>query len=497
MDFATEMNKIISLELEEFKLFINRKVKANKNYLEQLFWLSNGIQMTVLNYLIEAHQETQNDSNDIDPSKDLTAKIDYVVKLSRDVNVGEPLHQAILSEKNKLALHLLGTEKNNYPVEDSAKFNVNYLLDLLRKKSNEIVEGITASLFDLNRRDSEGRTLISLILDTKNLEILFNLLMNKPNVHAATSMTNAKVPFQPIHQAVALDHADGIRLLAQQEANLSNPLGLMKDTPVLLAARLGKINALEALLELPVDNLKLEVENNHLFEDKTTGHTAMDELCKRILDNTEKSEAIRGVAMLLCRGAEPPRSDALRNLLSTNRVDLLKAVHEYLEDKPQLVDSFVNQCHLTESALHYIVYADHSWGSSIRHLFGKPSDVAFMVEGLVVRKYSNPINPQGKGDPLPTTATVNLSAEKEPLKLYAEFVRRYNQAYDSQLLSNPWSTMRWMIAEGRCDWATVLRYSSTNPTSRTRIIIHEMFNPIPGVHDDVGSNAQESIQLSG
>jgi hypothetical protein len=232
--------------------------------------------------------------------------------------------------------------------------------------------------------------------------------------------------------------------------------------------------------------------NNNFFPYKKNGHTAIEELCEHIASNNEKDEAIRGVALLLCRGAEPPDDEEMRQLLSSNRIALLKAVHSYLADKPGLVDAFVNRCHLREGVLHNIVYADHSWGSSIRHLFGTPSDVALIIENLVTRKYDSPQVDKPTAVPLSSTTAEHLVKETNPLKLYAEFVRRYTQAYDSQLIPNRWSTMRWMIAEGNCDWATVVNYARNHPTSRTRIIYNEMFHPIPKVNESIEETLSES-----
>lgn len=482
MDFVSEMNEILGLELDQFKKFIQKKLEENENYLEELFWVPNGSQMTVLNYLIEQYQEPK---EGMEPDKELIARIDFVLNSTKDANVGEPLHQAIAARKIHLALHLLGVDEISFTPREGEKTDVLSVLSEVRKKIEKVLESLKRYFFDMDRRDDYGRTLLSLSLDTKRTELLIAILARKPTIHARTLRTSTRVAFQPIHQAIVLDYAEGITLLAGMGAQLTNPLGSMKDTPVILAARLGKINALEALLALPVERLSLEVENNHLFEDKQTGHNAVEELCERMINDKGKAEALRGIAMLICHGAEPPRNETMRNLLRSERVSFLKAVSNYLVDKPQLVDSFVNRCHLRESALHNIVYADHSWGSSIRHLFGTPSEAAFIVEELVTRKYSDPSYVHENVSSLATTATENLQSEKNPLKLYAEFVRRYTQAYDSQMITNRWSTMRWMIAEGNCDWDTVVRYSRNHPTSRTRIVLNEMFNPIPRVHDDI------------
>lgn len=492
MDFLTEINSALDLGFEEFKMFVQRKLQVNKGFLEQFFWMPGGSQMTLLNYLIQEHQEPKENAAYVESDRNLLPMIDYVLELAKDKNVGAPLHQAIASGKIQLALHLLGAEQHDLIVSESSKFNAVSLLVRIQRKATQLAEKLRNHLFDVDKRDNDGRTLVSLVLDSKNTDLLIYLLSRRPNIHETTRRTPSRVDFQPIHQAVVLDFADGIRLLASAGAQLANPLGAMKDTPVCLAARLGKINALEALLEEPSENLAFEVENNHLTEENKTGYTAIEELCERISNDKDMAEALRGVAMLLCRGAEPPRNETMRKLLSSNRVSLLKVVDQYLADKPELVEAFVNRCHLREDPLHNIVYADHSWGSSIRHLFGQPSEAAFLVEGLVSKKYENPKYAVEKVSSLSANDTENLLAERNPQKLYAEFVRRYTQAYDSQLFTNRWSTMRWMIAEGNCDWETVVRYSRNYPTSRTRIVINEMFNPASRIHDDIDRQAEGS-----
>ncbi|BCA94164.1 hypothetical protein TUM19329_05250 [Legionella antarctica] len=485
MDFTTEMNEAINRGLEGFKLFIRDKINENSDYLSQFFWSPpDGLQMTVINFLVSAHHEQDEDAPTNESRNDLTAFIDCVLELSEDKNVGEPLHQAILAGKLQLALHLLGIERG---VEEKTSFDVVTLSEPVSTK-------IKVSKYNMDRRDNEGRTLLAIILNIKNIELLRAILMIKPNVHATTSMTDFRVMFQPIHQAVVMDFAEGVRMLAAQGAQLANPLGPMKDTPLILAARLGKITAMEALLDFPGENLLLEATNNNFLEDTKTGHTALEELCNRIANSKEKVDAIRGVAMLLCQGAEPPVGEEMRELLSRNRIALLKAIDSYLEKKTELVDAFVNRCHVTESPLHNIVYADHSWGSSIRHLFGKPSDAAFLIENMVTRKYNRPYVEHSHGTPLSSATAESLLGEKNYLKLYAEFVRRYTQAYDSQIFTNRWSTMRWMIAEGRCDWVTVVNYARNHPTSRTRIIWGEMFHPMPKLHEDIEDRVDETFE---
>ncbi|KTC82775.1 Dot/Icm T4SS effector AnkC/LegA12 [Legionella cincinnatiensis] len=444
MEFITEINAAVKSGLQGFKLFIEQKLSEDANYLGHPFWIENGEQVTVLNYLIQQHQEKEGKRIHEELSSDLTQFIDFVLSRVKDKNIGEPLHQALAFGKLQLALHLFDTV-----------------------------------VFDVNRRDQEGRTLLSLVVETKNRHLLRKILKSHPDVNATTRITDARVLFQPLHQAIALDFAFGVRSLANAGADLTNPLGAMKDTPVLLAARQGKIKALEALLEFPVEKLDLEAENNRLSADKMTADNAIESLCKLLANDKNNKDLIRGVAMLLCRGAEPPRKESMCQLLADKRSDLLKEIDRYMNSRPELVDPFVNRCHLADSPLHKIIYVDHSWGSTLRQLFGRPSEAAFVIERLVTRKYSRRQEGSSESPALSTVAAVPLKGDEPPLKLYAEFVRRYNEAYQNQRITNPWSTMRWMIAEGKCNWEMVKQYARSHPGTRTQIIYDDMFKTLP------------------
>ncbi|STY30467.1 ankyrin repeat protein [Legionella wadsworthii] len=452
MEFIKEINAAIKLGLDEFQKFIREKLQENQSYLERPFWINGGRQITVLNYLIHLHHQKIENSIDEGIPFDLTRFIDEILNQVQDKNIGLPLHQAISESKIELALHLL--------------------------------ENFT---FNVDHRDEEGRTLLSLALTTKDRALLTKILDCKPNIHAATRFPEDNILFQPLHQAILLDFASGVNNLTRAGADVANPVGVQKDTPLLLAAGQGKIKALEALLEeAPVELLKIDAENDNNSEDVNHGETALEALCRQLERNRKDKELIRGVAMLLCRGAEPPRKDGLCQLLADRRSDLLKEIDAYMDTRPGLVDPFVNRCHITDSALYKIMYVDHSWGSTLRQLFGKPSDAAFAIERLVTRKYSR--RSEGEHDAiLPTAAAVPLRGDEPPLKLYAEFVRRYNEAYENQRIPNPWSTMRWLIAEGKCNWSTVKEYARNHPGSRTQIIFDDMFKTLPKmqVHEKI------------
>lgn len=456
MEFITEVDTAIKSGLDGFKSFIEQKLAENCDYLEHSFWMEDGSQMTVLNYLIQQHQE----KTDADTASfDLTAWIDFAIGKLRDKNTGEPLHQVLAIGKARLAQHLL----NNYT-------------------------------FDVNRRDEEGRTLLSLALATKNKHLLEKILEHQPNVNAITRVTEARTPFQPLHEAIVLDFAFGVRNLGKAGAELANPVGTMKDTPVLLAARMGKIKALGALLEFPVEKLDIEAESNYVAadKDKKAGDNAIEALCKALARDSNNQNLIYGVAMLLCRGAEPPRNQTMCQLLVSKRSDLLRAIDRYMESRPELVDPFVHRCHLAGSALHKIVYVAHSWGSALRQLLGRPSEAGVLVERLVTRKYGHCSEENSNASLLSKAAAAaeSLREDESSLRLYAEFVRRYNEAYEGQRITNPWSTMRWMIAEGKGSWDSVQQYALSHPGSRTQIIYDDMLKNMPKV------KMHESIEVT-
>lgn len=463
MDFINDLEPTIQQGFEAFKTYIGQQLERDPNFLEHFFWSEDASQRTVLNYLIHLFQ----DSGDKDEflNNPLLPMIQHVVSLMNDKNTGTPLHQAISENKIQLAhsLFVLASE-------------------LEAQSKNPSLPRAKKVPFNFDQRDSEGRTLLSLVLSTKNDELLKQLLKHRPNLGVPTYFGDAKIPFQPLHQSVHLNYPQAIHLLAQEGVQLANPCGNAQDTPLLLAAHLMKIEALEALLEQPVAQLQLEAKRRLVSGGKETKLTAVEQLCVHLRAGKNKAEVIRGIAMLLCCGAEPPQNDSMRQLLCDHRSALLKAIDSYLKDKPELVDPFVRRCHLRETALHKIVYDNHSWAHSFRNLFGAPSDNALVVENLVVRKYTTSNDAK---EVLPSSIAANLSSEKDPVKLYAMFVRRYTTAYSNQFFTNSWSKMRWMIADGQCDWETVERYVQTNPNTRSARIYNDMFKELPKVHDEL------------
>lgn len=461
MEFIKEINEAIELGVDRFKKKMLQKQEEDKNYLEQPCWAPDGSQMTVLNYLIQLHQDKKTAATA--PVKDLTEHIDFVIENMRAHNIGEPIHQAIAAGKLRLAIHLLMRNKELH-------------------------------LFDINRRDKKGLTLLALALNTRSEHLLQAVAANNPDIKETSLHTNMGIPYQPLHLAIELNFAFAVGLLAKSGAQLNNPVGPEEDTPLILAARLGKIRALTMLLECPVAELKLEAENKHIPEGEKQGDNAIESLCRLLADDPSNKSLLKGVAMLLCRGAEPPRRKEMVLLLANQRTAVLQAIDAYLETRPHLVDSFVERCHVQGNSLHNIVYVDHSWGNALRQLFGRPSAAAFVVERLVTRKYSNLSKEHPDQAELPTKAASTFTGHESALMLYAEFVKRYEETYGSQRITNPWSTMRWKIAEGQCNWEMVMQYSKSHPASRTRIIVNDMLKSVPRVvmHDELEPLVTES-----
>ncbi|WP_133136969.1 Dot/Icm T4SS effector AnkC/LegA12 [Legionella rowbothamii] len=462
MGFSTELNKAIESGAERFQEFITDKLEADEHYLEQSFWMPDSTQLTAVNYLIQQHQELDNDAERDRAASNLTPHIYFVLGRAPDKNVGEPVHYAISLGKLRLASYLLEQR-----------------------------------FFDVNRRNKEGRTLLSLALDTKSEQLLHAVLALNPNVHEGNHLLEEPIEYQPLHQAILSNFGMGVRALVQAGAQLNNPVGPFMDTPLLLAARLGKIKALAALLASSEGMLELEAENSDRAESYEHGHNSVEALCQLLAQEPQKVSLIDGIAMLLCHGAEPPRREEMCQLLASKRMELLKAIDSYLEKHNELVDPFVRRCHLVGTPLHSIIYVDHSWGYALRQLFGRPSAAGSMVESWVTRKYGdNAENDLGNVE-LPSKAGSTYTGTEDPLKLYAVFVERYKLAYNSQRITNPWSTMNWMIAEGLGDWAAVLKYSKEHPTSRTRLVIKDMIkSEIKSLHEEIPSNVSAPVVVT-
>ncbi|MGL5743010.1 MAG: hypothetical protein ACRCXC_10995 [Legionella sp.] len=57
MEFISEIKAAIKSGIEGFKEYIEVQLQKDTNYLQHHFWIDEGIQITVLNYLIQQYSE--------------------------------------------------------------------------------------------------------------------------------------------------------------------------------------------------------------------------------------------------------------------------------------------------------------------------------------------------------------------------------------------------------------------------------------------------------
>lgn len=429
MDFVENMNRMIGSELSDFKTSIQSQLQHDHAFLEKNYYCSfDGTEKTVLNYLIDVHKESNDEEESVgetaDSCEDLEQEIFFVLEQMNDCNIGEPLHQAIALGKIKLAIKLLSSSLE----------------------------------FDLNQRDNNGYTLLYHVLNSRNENLLKLVLTKRQNLHATSRMKdlNMDLYLQPLFQAILLDFEYAITSLVSCGAEFTNYVGRLKETPILFACRLGKVNALQALLQLQHKTSNLEKSN-------ANGQNAIELLCAKMKKKSQVNETIRGIAMLFCHGAEPPANSDLRRILNDHVDEIMKEIKSYAQNNPNLAEPLVKRCHQKETFLHKMIYTDHSISSSIMSFFCRPRETALDLEELLV------------------DYTEELSEHMSPEKLYARFVTHYTRYYDDKSFTNPWSTMRKMISDGQADWALVINYAKENPQSRTALVLKDMAKDLPGL----------------
>lgn len=442
MTLFSELNQEIRTgSIDTFSEFLNKKLQSDKLFLQRTFWVETGEQMTVLYYLIHLHDQQQ---------CDLSKHIELLLKQGACINTNQPVHFAVQKRK----LDLIPFFLNDFYVEELAE----------RSKGKGKKESEQA--LQIDSPDMGGRTLLSRVIDAGDEGLLHLLLSCCPNIHQPSQIkiNDEVMIMQPLHQAVVMGFADAVKSLIDAGAQADNPCGLLQETPLLLAARMGQVDALEVLLEST--NGQLDLEGTNAESDR-----AIDLLCVRLHDQQKPQDALRGIAMLLCHGATVPRHELLRDLLTDNRKTLLSEVKKYAAKDPILAAKFIRACHDKNSDLHNIIYAKHSWTQSIRHLFGIAGEEAFTLESLVAQ------------DKEPSASSVSYTKDEV---LFAEFVKRYDASIKGHTIFNPWSAMRWKITTGEItSMKQVREYAAEYPNTRTDKILKEMENPRLSFHEDL------------
>ncbi|WP_131793556.1 Dot/Icm T4SS effector AnkC/LegA12 [Legionella brunensis] len=449
MSLFDEINQELINGKDAFIRFINAKLKSDKNLLSQFFITPKGKQQTILDYLIHLHSKEQN----------VAEHIQWLLQQGIDINVNQPLHLVFQLQKFDLVTVFL---------------NEQVLTSEQRQKLN------------VDSRDAQGKTLIHRVIESRMLiplEFIVKLgvQINQPS---QTLMGKRAIEVQPVHQAVISDFPEAIPLLTKAGAQFANPCGRLMETPLLLAARMGRINVMKGLLD-HAQELDLEKNQALLNATNSKGLSAMELLCIHLHDNKQPKEALRGIAMLMCHGVNAPPHPLLRSLLTDNRQALHQVVKEYTQDKPKLAINFLRKCHNKRDPLHDIMYAKNSWGQSMRHLFGKADDLAFKLEALIELPKRKTAMPEEAESNQTGSSVVETILTEEEL-LFANFVAAYKDSIKGATLFNPWSEMLHLIAMGEVTcWAHVTAYSDMHPKSRTERIVKHMMQSQPSLHENL------------
>ncbi|MGQ3890489.1 ankyrin repeat domain-containing protein [Legionella sp. CNM-4043-24] len=477
------------MELNQFKEFILMKLQTDERFLHQTFWMEGGQQLTVLNYLIMEHDSKDNN---------LVEHMSWLIEQGAPLDLDQPIHLAFQCRKEDLIAFLLrqihatqyvATSALDTPVRppfSPVRFALSPAINDAQPGSSTLqdndsdddtdntvgqevehrqsVDSILVSnarplsrqwqrqdqqpqviqpKASINSRDDQGRTLVSHAIELRNIDVLKLLMQLNPNPNQKTNN------LQALHEAVKCNFADAVEPLVNAGAQIHNPCGAKKETPLILAARYGAIDAMQALLRhIPVQ----PGPQNPVDTGNKNNTRAIDLLCKRLNQNKQRPEALRGIAMLLCHGAEAPRSERWCKLLQSNRRALIAAVAEYKKDRPELVANFYRAAHNRANPLHEIIFADRSFLTALRHFFGRADRTVFKLEKLVPDNADRQI--KGNFD--------------EDEQWFAELLRRYRATIKTSTFYNPYSDFLWSVSRGVINnRAEAERYCDNHPNSRT------------------------------
>lgn len=454
-------------DYESFKDFITRELKNDKDLFHKNFWTPPGGQTTLLNYLIDKHDLT---------TRDLKKQIVYLLNQGADLNYAQPLHLAFELKKMDVVFRMLNnkTEEKEKEKEEGDDPRNN------KARKNNIPE------VDANARDLSGHSLLYWTIQSGEILYVREALSQGAKIALPNSLDAdglEKVPGLPLHQAVLCDFPDAVSALIAHGANIDAPFGDSKQTPLLIAAAGGKIAALGALLEKIDAVQQLDYESISVKTDEP-GLRAIDMLCQRLDSKKQPEKALKGIAMLLCHGATAPRNEKWQNLLRTHRHALLEQVTEYTRSNPRQLATFIHASQDKNSDLHTILFVDNSWARPFRQLFGQVNKTAVTLGNLVKGQ------DLAENDQTFCSDRSNLNSEdtfNEDEQKFAQFILKYDQAIKGVTLFNPWSDMRWRIADGKVTtWSQVLQYAHEHANSRTKKIVDEMIKPAQNYHTELG-----------
>jgi ankyrin repeat protein len=470
MQSFRELELVIPKGEDAFQAFIKAEQELDKDLLRRRFLLTNGEKSTILNYLIRRHKNSR--------AQNMAAQIRYLLDLSPDISTDQPVHLLLKLKKFSLFKFFIKKPDIKEIAEADSIFKPSHFLQLAC-------------------RDKEGQTLLARAIATGKGSLLSTLLEYKldPNEPNTLLVNNVYCDMQPLHQAVYLDFPEAIVALLVAGAEIASPCGTLQETPVLIAAKYGKINALATLLAHSGEKLELNAEN-------AEAKRPIELLCDQLGQQIEFEKTLKGIAILLCHGADVPRDENFRTLLMDNRLALLAEVKKYSQALRSPSTKFIRACHDKNNPLHNIIYAPRSWIEALWRMFGASSEEVFLVESLVFdleedshSKFSRLLNAgfnkdeQGQQRP-----TEDFSQDE---RKFAEFVWRYRQDFRG-VFKNPFSSMFGKLTAGECtsikevyDYAEQFHQDQDGKKIRSELILKAMDEEKLAIHENLDTGRSE------
>lgn len=445
----SELESVIAQGEFQFQKFIQFELERDKHFLRRRFLLKTGEQLTILNYLIRKHEPLK--------GSDMLRNIHWLLEKAENVISDQPIHLLMRLRKTDLWPIFVNLEADDRSLHE----------------------------LQLDCRDNEGQTLLSRALTAGEMSCISDLIALNADLQESSKIKFAKktLDLQPLHQSILMNFSSATKALIRAGAPVETPCGPLEETPLLLASRHGKIDALAALLASSTDELDLEYKN-------INGTRAIDLLCLRLQKGANTQNALRGIAMLLCHGAEVPRRENFRSLLEEHRLALLDEVKNYSHLSGCSPATFVRACHDRHNRLHDIIYAKNSWIESLKRTLGFSSREAYLVESLVFDPSSSDRRePIQVGEELsPREASQRFSEEE---RQFAEFTWRYRQDF-TRFFKNPFSTMNWKLTSGKyTSIEQVRRYvdkhhqDQDEKKTRSELLLDVMDGKTTSVHDNL------------
>lgn len=455
MDFK-DLDHALLQGFNAFTQYIEKQLQDDDALLRKTFW-NQGKMVDFLTYVIKKHDSDTND---------LTQHVQFLLAKGANTTLNQPAHLVLKDKKLDLLPCLLEAQ-----VKLQNKPQPEHKVDDQEKEDELVVEqneDEQAHSHFINGRDLDGRTILSRAVETGNIECLQRVLQYRPLIDQADNIRldeKTEREMQPLHLAAFRDFGEGVKALLKAGANVNNPFGSRKRTALAIAAREVHVSALEAILECANKPEQMNYED-------TSNLRPIDLLCESLANNAKTHEAIRGIAMLLCREADMPRMEKYCQLLQTHRQELLNEILSYAGKNPELKPAILRTIHNKNHALHRVIYDTHSLSRSFKNLAGGYNELAGQIESLA--------------DNIPKEARVQL---KEDEKKFAEFVKLYLKNIKDATLFNRWSGMLTKISQGEVTcWQQLHDYAYANPNSRTALVIKKMEEASPMIHANIDMN---------